>query len=71
MTFRSFSSIVIGMTMLGFSLGLVVGVYIQWRTGARIWAYLAVPFMGLGSGLAAYGTLRNGKSRDSSQENHG
>ena len=57
MTFRSFSSILFGMALLGFSIGLVVGVYLQWQTGSRIWAYLAVPFMGIGSALAAYGTL--------------
>ena len=71
MTFRSFSSIVIGLTMIGFSLGLVVGVYLQWQTEARVWAYLAVPFMGLGSGIAAYGTLHKNQSNESTRENHG
>ena len=57
MNFRAFSSILFGMALLGFSIGVVVGIYLQWRTGNRGWAYLAVPFMGLGSAFAAYGTL--------------
>lgn len=62
MRFRAFSAIMFGMTMLGFSLGLVLGVYLH--TESHVWAYLAVPFMGLGSAVAAYGTLRTKKGRE-------
>ena len=64
MRFRAFSAIMFGMTMLGFSLGLVLGMYLHIRTDSHVWAYLAVPFMGLGSAVAAYGTLRAKKGRE-------
>ena len=73
MTFRAFSSIMIGMAMIGFSVGIVVGVYIHTLTARHYWAYLAVPVMALGGGIAIYGTLharQNGapyhESRDGS-----
>ncbi|MCH8328002.1 MAG: hypothetical protein IID15_05700 [Candidatus Marinimicrobia bacterium] len=71
MTFRSFSSILFGMALLGFSIGLVVGIYLQWQTELRIWAYLAVPFMGIGSALAAYGTLSASHQKKSLRETNG
>jgi hypothetical protein len=71
MTYRAFSSIMIGMTMLGFALGLVLGIYLQSKSGNHMWAYLAVPFMGLGSGVAAYGTLRAKKNREHLEEQNG
>ena len=46
MKFFPFSAIMFGMTMLGFSIGLVLGIYLHDRTGSHIWAYLAVLFMG-------------------------
>lgn len=71
MTFRSFSAIMFGMAMLGFSIGIVVGVYLNWRTGSRSWAYLAVPFMGIGSMIAAYGTLSASHQKASEEESNG
>jgi small basic protein len=71
MTYRAFSTIMFGMTMLGFALGLVLGIYLHSKTGNHMWAYLAVPFMGLGSGVAAYGTLRAKKNRENAEENDG
>jgi len=57
MSFKSYAAIILGMVMLGFSLGIVVGVYLQFYTGTHRWAYISVPIMGIGSGFAAYGTL--------------
>jgi len=71
MTFRAFSAIMFGMTMLGFSMGLVTGIYLQARTGNHAWAYLAVLFMGLGSAVAAYGTLSVKKRQDNSEDSDG
>lgn len=71
MTFRAFSAIMFGMTMLGFSIGLVLGIYLHTRTGSHIWAYLAVPFIGLGSAVAAYGTLSAKKIRKNSEDPDG
>lgn len=67
MTFRTFSAIMFGMTMLGFSVGLVLGIYLHDRTGNYSWAYLAVPLMGLGCAIAAYGTLNTKKNRENSE----
>ncbi len=71
MTFRTFSTIMFGMAMLGFSMGLVLGVYLCYRTGNHKWAYLAVPIMGIGSAVAAYGTLTARKIRGNSEEPDG
>ena len=71
MTFKAFTTIMFGMTMLGFSLGLVLGAYLYARTGSHMWAYLAVPVMGLGSGIAAYGTLSAKKNHKDSEESNG
>lgn len=71
MSFRSFSAIMFGMAMLGFSIGLVAGVYLQIYTHSHIWAYLAVPIMGFGSAVAAYGTLKATKDRERSRGQHG
>ena len=71
MSFRAYSLIIFGMTSLGFSLGLVVGVYHQLRNGSHQWAYHAVPIMGLGSAIAAYGTLSTKIRRENSEESGG
>lgn len=71
MSFRAYSLIIFGMISLGFSLGLVVGVYLQLRTGSHLWAYLAVPIMGLGSAIAAYGTLSTKMKRGNSEDSDG
>jgi len=71
MKFRIFSAIMFGMTMLGFSVGLVLGIYLHSRTGNSTWAYLAVPLMGLGSAVAAYGTLYAKKNRENSEGANG
>jgi len=60
-----------GMTMLGFSVGMVLGIYLHSRTGNSTWAYLAVPLMGLGSAVAAYGTLYAKKNRENSEGANG
>ena len=60
-----------GMAMLGFSIGLVVGFYLHIRSGTHLWAYLAVPIMGLGSAVAVYGTLHARGSREESEESDG
>ena len=71
MTFKGFATIVFGLTLLGFSLGLVAGVYLALQTGGHSWAYLAVPLMGAGSAVAAYGTLSATKSKDNVEEYDG
>ncbi len=67
MNFFPFSAIMFGMTLLGLSIGLVLGIYLHARTGTHIWAYLAVLFMGLGSALATIGTISARKKREKSE----
>ncbi|MCK4578237.1 MAG: hypothetical protein KAU50_05565 [Candidatus Marinimicrobia bacterium] len=71
MSFRTYAAIIFGMTLLGFSLGIVLGVYLQIRTGSHAWAYLAVPTMGAGSAIAAYGTLNAAKGHKDTGNNNG
>ena len=63
MSFKGFATIVFGLTLLGFALGIVLGVYLAVRTGGHSWAYLSVPLMGIGSAVAAYGTLSATKNK--------
>ena len=58
MNILTFSCIMFGMAMIGFSMGMVLGIYLHAQSGSHGWAYLAVPTMGLGSAAATYGTLR-------------
>ena len=71
MTFKSFAAIVFGLTLLGFALGMVVGAFLAINSGGHAWAYLAVPLMGLGSAVAAYGTLTTKKNKPNSEDSNG
>ncbi len=71
MSFKAFANIVFGLTLLGFALGMVFGVYLAVRTGGHAWAYLAVPLMGAGSAVAAYGTLNANKNKSNSEDSNG
>tara|TARA_B100000579_G_C22097863_1_gene517479 strand:- start:247 stop:447 length:201 start_codon:yes stop_codon:yes gene_type:complete len=57
MEFRSFASILIGMCLIGVSVGFIIGYYFHSDFTSRYWIYLSSPIMGLGSGLVIYGTL--------------
>ncbi len=71
MTFKSFATIVFGLTLLGFALGMVVGVFLAINSEGHFWAYLAVPLMGLGSAVAAYGTLNTKRNKPNSEDSNG
>ncbi len=71
MAFKGFAAIVFGLTLLGFSLGMVLGVYLAVKTGGHSWAYLSVPLMGAGSAVAAYGTLSANKNKENSEDYDG
>tara|TARA_B100001123_G_C14382890_1_gene659560 strand:+ start:11 stop:208 length:198 start_codon:yes stop_codon:yes gene_type:complete len=55
--FKSFASILGGMSLIGFSVGFLIGYYISGETHTSLWMYLSAPCLGLGSGLVIYGTL--------------
>lgn len=69
MSFKGFAAIVFGLTLLGFSLGMVLGTYLA--IDGHAWAYLAVPLMGIGSAVAAYGTLSATKKKENSEDHDG
>ncbi len=71
MSFKGFAAIVFGLTLLGFSLGMVLGAYLAIHTGGHSWAYLSVPLMGVGSAVAAYGTLSATKKKENSEDHDG
>ena len=71
MSFKGFAAIVFGLTLLGFSLGMVAGAYLAVRTGGHSWAYLSVPLMGVGSAVAAYGALSATKNKENSEDHNG
>ena len=57
MGFKSFASILAGMSFIGFSVGFILGYYFHAEFQTYLWMYLSAPFLGLGSGLVIYGTL--------------
>ena len=57
MSFKSFASILAGMSFIGVSVGFILGYYIYDQTQTYLWMYLSAPCLGLGSGLVIYGTL--------------
>ena len=57
MGFKSFASILAGMSLIGVSVGFILGYYIFDQTQTYLWMYLSAPCLGLGSGLVIYGTL--------------
>ena len=59
MNFRVFALIVVGMCIVGISLGYVLGFYLRNVCDSNYWAYLAAPLLGFGSGLIMFGVLFN------------
>ena len=55
--FRAFASILIGMTLIGVSVGFIAGYYFHLDFTGKYWMYIASPIMGIGCGLVIYGSL--------------
>ena len=53
MKFYSFLIILLGVNLIGISIGIVIGYYIN----EYYWVYLSVPILTIGSLLMMYGTL--------------
>ena len=49
--------ILIGMCLIGFSIGFIVGYYVHGECQTYFYMYAAAPLLGFGSGLIIYGTL--------------
>ena len=57
MKFNSFLSILLGVNLIGISIGSVIGYYFNERFNDYYWLYLSVPILTIGSLLMLYGTL--------------
>ena len=55
--FTAFTSILLGMTLIGLAIGFLVGYYIPTIMLNGYWMYLSAPILALGSGLVMYGAL--------------
>ena len=55
--FKPFAYIMSGITLIGFSIGFIVGFYIHDQLETFFYMYAAAPCLGIGSGLVIYGTL--------------
>jgi len=55
--FTAFTSILVGMTLIGLAIGFLVGYYIPIIVFDGYWMYLSAPILGLGSALVMYGAL--------------
>ena len=63
--FKAFTSILVGMTIIGLSIGFLVGYYIPEivpSSQKAYWIYIAAPFLGIGGGLVIYGALYEDRS---------
>lgn len=57
MSFSAFIYVLLGMSLIGFSIGYVFGFYFHSISETYFWAYLAAPLLGIGSGCVIYGAL--------------
>jgi len=57
MNFKPFIYILIGMSLLGLSVGYVLGFYIHKHSYNNYWFYLSVPIFVIASLLIIYGAL--------------
>ena len=55
--FRAFAAILIGMALIGASVGFLTGYYFHLDFDGKYWMYIASPIMGIGCGLVIYGSL--------------
>jgi len=57
MKFNAFFITLLGLILVGISVGYVLGFYIQKNCSDDIWLYLSIAFMGSGCFMAIYGSL--------------
>ena len=55
--FKAFTSILVGMTLIGLAIGFLAGYYIDSIIIDGYWMYLSAPILGIGSGVVMYGAL--------------
>ena len=57
MKFYSFASVLLGVNLIGVSVGIVTGYYFNERFNDYYWLYLSVPILTFGSLLTLYGSV--------------
>ena len=57
MKFKSYVSILLGVNLIGISIGSVIGYYFNERFNDYYWLYLSVPILTIGSFLMVFGVL--------------
>ena len=57
MNFNDFSYIILGMTIIGFSIGYIVGFYVNEMIEIHYLEYISAPVLGLGSVIVIYTVL--------------
>ena len=57
MKFSTFLIILLGVNLVGISIGIVIGYYINESFNEYYWVYSSVPILTIGSLLMMYGTL--------------
>ena len=55
--FRAFTSILVGIALIGLAIGFLVGYYFHMDISGEYWMYISAPILGIGSGLVMYGAL--------------
>ena len=55
--FKAFTSILVGITLIGLAIGFLVGYYFHMDIPGQYWMYISAPILGVGSGLVMYGAL--------------
>ena len=55
--FKAFTSILVGISLIGLAIGFIVGYYFHMDIDGKYWVYMSAPILGLGSGLVMYGAL--------------
>ena len=59
MQFKKFFAVIIGVILIGVSIGYVLGFYVSFFFKKEFLFYLAVPIMALGSFITIYVTIDN------------
>ncbi len=62
--FASFATIMAGMSLIGFSVGYILGYYVHREVNIVYWVYVSAPVLGFGSALIIYGALFKRKIED-------
>jgi len=61
MKFDTFFITLLGLVLIGISIGYVIGYFIRENSFGNNWIYLSVLFMGIGCFMSIYGSLFSNK----------